>query len=224
LDETGYQRVTQDVSLWQLLQIPNYTFAAITGGWAYFQYHYNGPILSIRLAELGCPPDKIFFFFLLSAIANVITSLILSFARFPYSKRTLMIVSMLASTFAHLFMGPSTFFHFPQTLQFIGVGLVLLGIFNPALLIFSLPEMVDVIDTMYFDLDGQSKMKIYDTSSGIYNAILGIGQILGPIYATTMTSTAGFSLCCDFVAVTCLTLGILYLIFTKKELMPSGVT
>ena len=91
-------------------------------------------------------------------------------------------------------MGPSTFLHFPQTLELIAVGQSLLGVFNPFLLIFSLPEMVDVIDTIYFDLDSSSKMKIYDTSSGFYNAILGVGQVIGPIYATTVTEKAGFSL------------------------------
>jgi hypothetical protein len=49
--------VSQDVSLYELLKNPNYLFAAIAGGWAYFLYDYQGPILSIRLIELGCAED-----------------------------------------------------------------------------------------------------------------------------------------------------------------------
>jgi hypothetical protein len=127
-----------------------------------------------------------------------------------------MIFGLLASTISNLLMGPSTILHFPQTLELIGIGQALLGLFNPFLLIFSLPEMVDVIDTMYSGLDKQSKMKIYDTSSGLYNAILGVGQVIGPIYATSVTEKSGFSLCCDYVAMTSLALGILYLVFTKR--------
>jgi hypothetical protein len=49
--------VSQNVSLCDLLKNPNYLFAAIAGGWAYFLYDYQGPILSIRLIELGCKDD-----------------------------------------------------------------------------------------------------------------------------------------------------------------------
>ena len=83
------------------------------------------------------------------------------------------------------------------------------------MLIFSLPEMVDVIDRKFHDLSEEQRMHVYDISSGVYNAILGFGQVIGPIYATAVTSSRGFSTCCDYAAIGSLGLGIAYLIFTR---------
>jgi hypothetical protein len=133
------------------------------------------PILSIRLIELGLPQEKVAYFFLISAVTNIVASLTLSFVKVPFAKRSLIIFGLLASTISNLLMGPSVIFHFPQTLLLIGFGQALLGVFNPFLLVFSLPEMVDVIDSKFADMDEQSRMEIYDTTSGLYNAMLGIG-------------------------------------------------
>ena len=112
-------------------------------------------------------------------------------------------------------MGPSKLLGLPVSLTLMGMGYALLGVVNPLLLIFSLPEMVDVVDYKYPDLDEYSKMQIYDTSSGLFNAILGLGQVMGPVYATTVTEVVGFRECCDYVACASAFLGFLYLIFTK---------
>ena len=96
---------------------------------------------------------------------------------------------------------------------------------NPILLIFSLPEMVDVIDRKWAsELDYNDRMRLYDVSSGFFNAVLGIGQVIGPIYATFATDTWGFSLCCDYVALTSLAIGICYLIFTKSYPEPERIS
>ena len=93
----------------------------------------------------------------------------------------------------------------------------MLGTLNPVLLIFSLPEMVDVIDRKYAaELSYGDRMKLYDISSGLFNAVLGMGQVLGPIYATWATELWGFAYCCDYIAIGSLAIGICYLIFTKS--------
>jgi hypothetical protein len=161
------------------------------------------------------------YYFLLGAITNIVSSLTLSFAKISIKKKNLLIFGLIASFVSNLMMGPSTIFHFPQTLFILGVGQAMLGLLNPLLLIFSLPEMVDVIDIKYADLDEQSRMKVYDMSSGLYNAILGLGQVIGPIYATAVTDAQSFSLCCDYVAISSLTLGILYLLFAKSKIRPA---
>jgi hypothetical protein len=53
----------QVVSIWTLIKDSNYLFAAITGGWAYFLYDYLGPILSVRLVEMGCDQKQAAMFF-----------------------------------------------------------------------------------------------------------------------------------------------------------------
>jgi hypothetical protein len=187
-------------------------------------YEYLSPVLSIRLIELGFPQETVAYFFLIGAVTNISSSLTLSFVKMPFTKRSLIIFGLLSSTVSNLLMGPSALFHFPQTLLCIGFGQALLGIFNPFLLINCLTEMVDVIEMKFPDLDEQSKMKIYDNTSGLYNTMLGMGEVLGPIYATAVAESRGFSSCCDYVALASLTLGILYIVFTKNHIAPSHHT
>ena len=68
----------------------------------------------------------------------------------------------------------------------------MLGFYNPVLLIFSLPEMVDIIDRKFQHLTEVQRMPIYDMSGGIYNTILGFGQVIGPLYATSVTAGVGY--------------------------------
>ena len=75
--------------------------------------------------------------------------------------------------------------------------------------------MIDVIDRKFHGLTEVQKMPIYDMSSGVYSTILGVGQVISPIYAASVTSDGGFSLCCDGAALGSLVLFITYLIFTR---------
>ena len=75
--------------------------------------------------------------------------------------------------------------------------------------------MIEVIDRKFPGLTEVQKMPIYDMTSGLYNTILGVGQVIGPIYATSATSAGGFSLCCDGAAFGSLVLAVTYLIFTR---------
>ena len=61
------------------------------------------------------------------------------------------------------------------SLAWMAVGQVLLGIAEPLLLIVCLPEMVEVIDRKYPDLDEDERMRVYDLSSGLFNGFLGLG-------------------------------------------------
>jgi len=90
-----------------LMKDMNYLFAAITGGWAYFLYDYLGPIFSVRLMEMGCDQREAAMFFQIGAFSNLIFSLVLSFAKVPFRKRTMMIGGLIASCVTNLFMGPS---------------------------------------------------------------------------------------------------------------------
>ena len=55
--------------------------------------------------------------------------------------------------------------------------------------------------------------QINDLSSGIFNMFLGIGQVIGPLYGSFVTSHYGFRYCSDFVSVICLVFAITYYMF-----------
>ena len=57
--------------------------------------------------------------------------------------------------------------------------------------------------------------QINDLSAGIFNSILGLGQISGPIYGSLVTSYIGFRLCSESVAFVCLVFAFVYFTFGK---------
>ena len=67
------------MSIWDLLKEPNYLFAALTGGWAYFLYDYLGPVFAVRMADLDCSQMTIGLFFMIGALTNICSSLSFSF-------------------------------------------------------------------------------------------------------------------------------------------------
>ena len=97
-----------------------------------------------------------------------------------------------------------------------GIGQLLIGLFIPVLLVLSLPEMIDIIDLQYSDLNEQQKSQAYDFSSGLFNTFLGLGQFFGPMYGSIATQLFGFRTCLDYVAFASLAIAILYLTFTEK--------
>ena len=52
-----------------------------------------------------------------------------------------------------------------------------------------------------------------ETSSGIFNAFLGLGQVLAPAYGSTMMAHFDFPTTTDWVAVIAITFAFIYFIF-----------
>jgi hypothetical protein len=49
-------------------------------------------------------------------------------------------------------------------------------------------------------------------SSGMFNAALGLGQIIAPLYGSNVKMLLGFRWACDIVALITLTFGLVYLV------------
>lgn len=73
-------------------------------------------------------------------------------------------------------MGPSQLFLLPSdSLFLIGVGQALLGVFDPFILVFALPEMIDLIEKKHPELSDKQKSKLADITTGLLTSILGLG-------------------------------------------------
>ncbi len=73
-------------------------------------------------------------------------------------------------------MGPSQLFLLPSdSLFLIGVGQALLGVFDPFILVFALPEMIDLIEKKHPELTDKQKSKLADITTGLLTSILGLG-------------------------------------------------
>lgn len=70
-----------------------------------------------------------------------------------FKKRTIIIVGLIASCPVHLLMGPSQLIRLPKdSLLLIGIGQGLLGFFDPFILVFCLPEMIEVVEQKHPEL------------------------------------------------------------------------
>ena len=110
------------------------------------------------------------------------------------------------SCVAFIFVGPSMILELPNSLVLMGLGQALVGIFTATMMIPGLPEMVE---STLPHFPGQ-ETTVNDLSSGIFNAFLGFGQVLAPMYGSTSKKMLGFRLTCDIVALICLVFGVMY--------------
>lgn len=60
--------------------------------------------------------------------------------------------------------------------------------------------------------DKSIKRRVNNLSSGIFNGMLGVGQVLAPAYGSFMEGSLGFRWTCDIVAIITLVYGCLYLV------------
>jgi MFS family permease len=97
--------------------------------------------------------------------------------------------------------------HLPDELWLLGVGQALIGLFTPAGLCVGLSEMVDAVERVY---PGQSR-RVKALSSGFFNSMLGVGQILAPLYGTVSMQHLGFGWTNDIVALITLAFALVYL-------------
>lgn len=107
---------------------------------------------------------------------------------------------------AFIYVGPSEMFGLSNSLLLMCVGQALLGIFTATMMIPGLPEMVEFALPKF---PGQER-RVNDLSSGLFNAFLGIGQVIAPLYGSNMTSAVGFRLTSDYVAIICFAFALIY--------------
>lgn len=73
-------------------------------------------------------------------------------------------------------MGPSHLIRLPKdSLLLIGIGQGLLGFFDPFILVFCLPEMIEVVEQKHPELTLKQKAKLTDITSSLLTSLLGAG-------------------------------------------------
>ena len=108
-----------------------------------------------------------------------------------------------------LLVGPSQMLSFPDSLVIMGIGQGMIGIFLAIMIVPGLPEMVESMLPLY---PGQER-EVNETSSGIFNAFLGLGQVCAPAYGSSMMLSHGFRTTTDIVAVAAVIYAVIYFIF-----------
>jgi MFS family permease len=89
-----------------------------------------------------------------------------------------------------------------------GIGQGCIGLFVPFTLIPALPEMISSVETKF---KGQNHA-VNNLSAGIFNMMLGIGQMCAPFFAGFFTQNFSFRIMSDIVAIILVSFAFLYLI------------
>ena len=88
-----------------------------------------------------------------------------------------------------------------------GIAQALIGVFSAVMMMIpGLPEMVESTLPLYPGRERQ----INDLSAGIYNAFLGLGQVIAPLVGAGITQAYGFQVTTDVIALICLVFGVIY--------------
>ena len=167
------------------------------------------PILANRLVEFNLSQLQIGFFFGIWPVFYIPASIAVQFVPSYIEKRVTIILSAIMSGVAFIFVGPSQMLDFPNTLLLMAIGQALVGIFTATMMIPGLPEMVESMKPKF---PKEQERQVNDYSSGIFNSFLGFGQVLAPMYGSTVTANYGFRLTSDIVAIICFVFGLVYFI------------
>ena len=121
-------------------------------------------------------------------------SLTISWFTTRCNNRTLIAYGMFLTGLSQLLVGPSNFL--PDSLLIMSIGQFMFGGLSILFLITSLPEMIKEATKAF----PNQKYEASDISSGIFNSMLGLGQMLSPIYGSYVTQIWGFRTCATSVA------------------------
>ncbi len=105
------------------------------------------------MEEFNLDQTQIGLFFGIAAFVYIFSSLLVPLLPKSVDKKIWILVGLLGSIPAQFVMGPSQILGLPaNSLFLIGVGQVILGAFDPFILIYCLPEMYDVIEQKHPEL------------------------------------------------------------------------
>ena len=72
-----------------------------------------------------------------------------------------------------------------------------------------LPEVLSIVDEQYKTINKQQSR---DFASALFNASLGLGQVLGPLFGAPVYALVGFIAMEDILAIICIGFAVLYFI------------
>ena len=186
-----------------------FLMTSLSAFYAYFEYWYLEPILSLRLEDFNLTPIEIGLFFWSYAGMYTAASMIVFWFTKRFNNKGFIWICMLICGFINFMVGPSPFL--PDSLIVMIIGQLLNGIFSNFFLITSLPLMIqDAVEGF-----PKQKIEVTDASSGVFTWMLSLGQSLGPIYGSHMVKLIGFRWWADTIAYMLIVFSLVYLIVWK---------
>ena len=152
------------------------------------QLTFREPVLQFRLIDLGVDPAYAGLFFALDLVGYIGVSLI--FSRIPKEKKNLnflVYLSMLLAVFGLFFLGTIHVIGLRDSLVPFIIGITINGTAGALCINNSVAAMINILNLTY-STRGEL---VNNISSGIFAACFSLGEMLGPIWGSVLTSVSG---------------------------------
>ena len=192
---SGTPKIKERIKYFDIFKWRIFVLTAIVAFFSYFWYWFFEPVLAIRLMEFGLSEFWIGMFFTIQATGYIIGWVSFTLISDYFDKKIMITVSMFLTGVIMFLIGPSLLL--PNSLVIMSIGNFFHGIFTTYFLIIPLPLMIEAVVSRY----PKQKYESSDISSGVFNSMLGLGQMVAPLYGSYMTDYCGFRFTSDTVGV-----------------------
>jgi MFS family permease len=197
----------EPVSICKLIFTLKFILAGAGGLMAMFMFCYMEPVLAFRLQEFGISPVLVGTFFSIQPVSYVMLSMTITYFTAKYANRGLLMFGGLMSALTMLLVGPSHYL--PNDLNIMAVGQLCVGAFGLFLMVPAIPEMISAASEVY----PRRVIEITDVSAGVFNCLLGTGQVIAPIFGSSLTKMSDFRRCSEVLGVLLFIYSVIYFLF-----------
>jgi len=198
---------TEPISFFKLVTTGKFILAGCGGLVAMFIFVFMEPVLAFRLQEFGISPVLVGTFFSIQPVSYVLLSFSITWFTSIFANRGLLMFGAFMLFLSLVLVGPSNYL--PDSLAIMALGQLCVGAFGLFLMVPAIPEMITAASEKY----PKRIIEITDMSAGVFNCLLGTGQVIGPVFGSTMTRYYGFRTCADTVAIISIVYFTIYFIF-----------
>lgn len=155
------------------------------------QLTFKEPILQFRLFDLGFSAQYAGLFFTLDLVGYIGVSLV--FSRIPKEKKNLnflVYLSMFLAMFGLFFFGTIHVIGLPDSVAPLVIGIIINGTAGALCINNSVAAMINIFNIKY---ESRGEL-VNNIASGTFASCFSLGEMLGPICGSVLTSvTGGFS-------------------------------
>ncbi|CAI2369983.1 unnamed protein product [Moneuplotes crassus] len=193
------------VSYAQLFNSRIFSLSAVAVVLTLITYSYYMPVIPLELREIGLSDVEVSLFFLASSAGYLVCSIFFV----PYfivklDQRAFIAFALLFDGIDQLLIDPV--FPIPRNLTVMIIGQFIVGVFCMCLMVSLLTVMINESESRF----PEQKAYATDFSSGTFNAALQLGQTIGPVFASFISSHYCLSTACKIVCLVTVLFSFIY--------------
>eukprot|EP00347_Sterkiella_histriomuscorum_P005636 403355840 len=206
---TSSQRLQNQkkITLKMLLKNKRVMMASISSIFAMIFMLFYDTILSDQLIEVGLDKNLVGYLFALICLVYTLCSPIVGHFSQKIKKIYITQAAFIFASISLFFFGPSKLLHFPDSLTFMIIGMVLLGFSCSLIFVPLLPEIIDAVQDK--ENIGENN-ELNDKASSLFNMSYAIGCLIAPILGGAFNDSYKYRTTCDIFAVSAATFAVIY--------------